>query len=67
MKTRLMPTWLRIASQTVLAIPMVGFITQMIGSDYFKEYIANVLISVIESYGTALIHLAVQSFLYGTA
>jgi hypothetical protein len=67
MKTKLIPGWLRLTSRLALALPMVGFFTQMIGSDYFKQYVADVLVSVIESFGTALIHVAVQTFLYGAA
>lgn len=67
MKTRLIPGWMRLTSQLALTLPMVGFFTQMIGSDYFKQYVADVLVSVIESFGTALIHVAVEAFLYGAA
>jgi hypothetical protein len=67
MKTNLIPRWLRTSSQVALAIPMLGFFTQMLGSDYFKEYLADVLINVTESFGTAIIHVLVQTILYGTA
>jgi len=67
MKTNLVPRWLRIGSHLVVTVPMLGFFTQMLGSDYFKEYLANVLISVTESFGTALIHVIVQKILYGVA
>ena len=66
MKTKLVPGWLRITSKVTLALPMVGFFTQALGSDYFKQYMADVVIQIIESYGTALIHVAVQALLYGT-
>jgi len=67
MKTRFVPGWLRITSQLALAVPMVGFLTQAVGSDYFKQYLADVFIRIVESFGTALIHVAVQTFLYGGA
>jgi len=67
MKTRLVPAWLRVPSLLMLAVPMVGFVSQAIGSTYFKQYVADVLISVISSFGTALIHIAVEQFLYGGA
>jgi hypothetical protein len=67
MATKLMPTWLRLSSQVTLAVPMVGFFTQMLGSDYFKQYIADVMISVVETFGTSLIHVAVQALLFGNA
>ncbi|NLE29671.1 MAG: hypothetical protein GX629_08390 [Phycisphaerae bacterium] len=67
MKTRLIPGWLRLSSQLVLALPMVGFFSDIVGSDYFKQYVADVLVSVIESFGTALIHVVVQAILYGAA
>lgn len=63
MKTNLMPQWLRMTSQLVLALPMVGFITQALGSDYFKQYIADVLINIIEQYGIGLIDLGVRGLL----
>ena len=49
MKTKFMPDWLRNVSQVVLVLPMVGFLMQLFGSDYFKQYLANVFISVLES------------------
>ncbi|MFA5864835.1 MAG: hypothetical protein WC975_09120 [Phycisphaerae bacterium] len=67
MKTNLIPGWLRITSQLMLALPMIGFFTQAIGSQYFKQYLADTFISIIESFGTALIHAAVQALLYGVA
>jgi hypothetical protein len=67
MKTKLVPAWMRISSQVLLAVPMLGFASQAAGSVYFKQYLADVFISIIESFGTALIHLAVQQFLYGGA
>ncbi len=67
MKTNLMPRWLRVTSHIMLAVPVVGFVTQALGSDYFKQYLADVFISIIGSFGTALIHTAVQALLYGGA
>jgi len=67
MKTNLIPRWLRVVSRVALVVPMVGFITQAIGSDYFKQYLADVFVSIMNSFGTALIHVAVQTFLYGGA
>jgi hypothetical protein len=67
MKTKLIPGWLRVASQVTLALPMIGFFTQAVGSDYFKQYMADVVIQIIGSYGTALIDALVQSLLYGAA
>jgi len=67
MKTKLVPGWLRRTSQIALAVPMLGLFTQSVGSDYFMQYLADVFISVFQSFGTALIHLVVQTFLYGGA
>lgn len=67
MMTKLIPGWLRVTSRVALALPMVGFFSQIVDSTYFKQYLADVLVSVIGSFGTALIHVAVQAFLYGTA
>ncbi len=67
MKTKLVPGWLRVTSNVALALPMVGFASQAFGSDYFKQYMADVVIQILESFGTALIHVAVQTLLYGSA
>jgi hypothetical protein len=67
MKTKLFPVWLRRTSQLALALPMLGAFTQMLGSDYFKVYIADTLVSVLSSLGTALIDSLIQIFFYGVA
>jgi|WetSurMetagenome_2_1015567.scaffolds.fasta_scaffold758706_1 hypothetical protein len=67
MKTKLVPGWLRFFSKAALALPMIGFFSQALGSDYFKLYMADVVVQVLASFGTALIDTVVQALLYGAA
>jgi hypothetical protein len=67
MKTKLVPGWMRIGTQVALAVPMVGFFADVFESPYFKQYLADVLIGVINSFGTALIDSVIQSVFYSVA
>ncbi len=67
MKTKLVPGWLRVSSNLALALPMVGFFTQALGSDYFKMYMADVVVQILASFGTALIDGVIQALFYGIA
>ena len=67
MKTNLVPTWMRISTQLMLMLPMIGLISNIFKSHYFKQYLADVLISVVTSVGTAIIDTVIQGIFYGSA
>jgi hypothetical protein len=67
MKTKLFPVWLRRTSQLALALPMLGGFMEVFESDYFKVYIADTIVSVLSSLGTALIDSLIQIIFYGVA
>lgn len=66
MKTNFIPRWLNIASKSILYLPMLGFFMQFIGSDYLKQYLADVLINIISTFGGGLINIFVDT-IFGSA
>ncbi len=66
MKTNFVPRWLDLFSKTVLYLPVLGLFTQFLGSDYLKQYAADVFINIIESFGAGLINIMVNA-IFGTA
>ena len=66
MKTKLVPGWLRTFSNMVIFLPMLGLFTQFLGSEYLKQYTADVLITIINTVGSALIDIIIQA-IFGIA
>ncbi len=66
MKTNFVPRWLSIFSKGVLYLPVLGFFMQFMGSDYLKQYFADVLINIITTFGGGLINMFVDT-IFGVA
>lgn len=61
MKTKLVPSWLRTVSNIAIFLPMLGFYSQILDSPYFKQYLADVIINIANSFSSALINLAIDA------
>ncbi len=61
MKTKLVPSWLRIVSVGAIVLPVLSFYSQIVDSDYFKQYLADVIINIAHSFSAALINLAINA------
>jgi len=60
-----LPHWLWVTGGFGAAVPFAGFLVDLLETEYFKQYVAQFMIDIVESLGTALVHAVVQSIFYG--
>lgn len=47
------------------ALPVAGFLVDVVNNDYTKKFLADFLVAIIDAIGTAVVHSIVQSIFGG--